>query len=241
MKLAAALAAVLKAREDSNRPLAVLLTGHNGSGKSTLWYEKLAPVLEMPLINADRMMMSILPPGDSRTWQPWARTLRDEDLQWMRVSQRGVQAFVAEAMAAQLPFATETVFSHWHVDATGRIESKITLVRELQRAGYFVALIFVGLDSVSTSIARVARRVGEGGHAVPEDRLRARFPRTQKAIREAALVADATLMLDNSRAPAKAFTLCRAQLGARALYDLRLLSEPVARPIRQWLDVVSPA
>lgn len=81
MKLAAALAAVLKAREDSNRPLAVLLTGHNGSGKSTLWYEKLAPVLEMPLINADRMMMSILPPGDPRTWQPWARTLRDEDLQ----------------------------------------------------------------------------------------------------------------------------------------------------------------
>ncbi len=124
MKLAAALAAVLKAREDSKRPLAVLLTGHNGSGKSTLWYEKLAPVLEMPLINADRMMMSILPPGDPRTWQPWARILRDEDPQWMRVSQRGVQAFVAEAMAAQLPFATETVFSHWHVDATGRIESE---------------------------------------------------------------------------------------------------------------------
>lgn len=215
---------------------AVVLAGHNGSGKSTLWYEKLAPVLEMPLINADRMMLSILP----EDVPPWAQSLRDTDAAWMEVAQRGVHAFVAEAQTKRVRFAMETVFSHWKVDGEGRIVSKISMIRELQRAGYFVLLVFVGLASAELSIGRVATRVASGGHAVPEEKLRARFPRTQKAIREAALVADATLMLDNSRGQEEAFTLCHAQLGSEELYDLRKQSKPVDDSIRQWLDVVSP-
>jgi len=240
VKLPDAIRFVLDACTEQQKPLAVVLAGHNGSGKSTLWYERLAPAFQMPLINADRMMVSILPPGDPLAWSPWAKELRDKNDQWMRVAQRGVQAFVAEAMAARLPIATETVFSHWHMDTMGRIESKISLIRQLQSAGYFVSLIFVGLRSVDISIERVGTRVAEGGHAVSEDKLRARFPRTQKAIREAALVADATLMVDNSRAEDKAFTLCRAQLGRRELYDLRRESPRVPVPVRAWMDVVSP-
>ena len=47
------------------KPIAFVLSGHNGSGKSTLWKERLAPVLERPLINADRLISSILPEADS--------------------------------------------------------------------------------------------------------------------------------------------------------------------------------
>jgi predicted ABC-type ATPase len=36
--------------------VAFVVAGHNGSGKSTLWYERLADRLQIPLINADRLI-----------------------------------------------------------------------------------------------------------------------------------------------------------------------------------------
>ena len=44
-----------------NKPLAMVLAGHNGSGKSTLWYDNLVRALRIPLINADRLTLSLLP------------------------------------------------------------------------------------------------------------------------------------------------------------------------------------
>ncbi len=46
---------------DESKPVAFVLAGHNGSGKSTLWYQRLADGLKLPLVNADRLTMSILP------------------------------------------------------------------------------------------------------------------------------------------------------------------------------------
>lgn len=48
-----------------DKPVAFVLAGHNGSGKSTLWRERLSDALRIPLINADRMMLSILPEPDT--------------------------------------------------------------------------------------------------------------------------------------------------------------------------------
>jgi predicted ABC-type ATPase len=41
--------------------------------------------------------------------------------------------------------------------------------------GYTVKLIFLSLGSVDEAIARVATRVRQGGHNVPEDTIRRRF------------------------------------------------------------------
>ncbi len=62
-----------------DKPLAIVLAGHNGSGKSTLWYDKLADILRIPLINADRLTLSILPApsGEPPVLRPWAVDLRD--------------------------------------------------------------------------------------------------------------------------------------------------------------------
>ena len=64
---------------------------------------------------------------------------------------------------------------------------------------WILGLIFVGLVSSDLSVRRVETRVLEQGHGVPEPRLRERFPRTQKAIAAAIKVADASLLVDNSR------------------------------------------
>lgn len=159
----------------------------------------------------------------------------------MRVAQSGVKAFAAHAMQAKVPFAVETVFSHWDVQADGTVKSKLDMISDLQAAGYFVLLFFVGLANVELSILRVMTRVAEHGHGVPHEKLVARFPRTQMAIREAAGLADATIFTDNSRAEKQAFTVCRVQLGKDALFDLRSSEETAPPVILEWLDKVSPA
>ncbi len=232
---------ILDAQKRTRKPLAIILAGHNGSGKSTMWRKSLSGQLQIPLLNADRMMLSILPEADSSgALVAWAQALRDTDLGWMQVAQSGVKAFAAHAMAAKVPFAMETVFSHWDVQEDGTVKSKIDLITDLQDAGYFVVLIFVGLANVDLSILRVMSRVADNGHDVPQDKLIARFPRTQCAIREAAKIADATIFTDNSRDEKRAFTVCRVQLGEQALYDLRAGDRTVAAVIQEWLDKVSP-
>lgn len=225
-----------------DQPLAIILAGHNGSGKSTLWYRHLADQLQIPLINADRMMLSILPEADSdtRKLKAWAQTLRDTNELWMKVAQEGVAAFVAQAIGKQAPFAMETVFSHWKKRPDGSFESKIDLIRNLQDAGYFVLLMFVGLASSSLSAGRVQTRKREGGHDVAPRKLESRFPKTQKAIRHALHVADASILFDNSRSLKQAFTPVFVRTKDEVVYDVRRENPRVEAIISAWLDVVAP-
>jgi len=228
---------VIDAQRQSTKPLAIVLAGHNGSGKSTMWYKHLASVLQIPLINADRMMLSILP--DGRTLPDWARTLRDGDESWQRVAQQGVQSFVAQAMVNHVPFAMETVFSYLEPQAEGPPVSKIDLIRDMQAAGYFVLLLFVSLATPELSFARVTTRVATGGHAVPEDKIYKRFPKTQFAIATALPVVDAAILVDNSREEQWAFTVCRVELGHQHIYDWRDEAEGPPQSVLNWLDIVA--
>jgi predicted ABC-type ATPase len=240
--LSSAVDAILAAQKATQKPLAIILAGHNGSGKSTMWRRSLADTLRIPLINADRMMLSILPEAGEDGFLPdWAATLRDQDRSWMSVAQQGVSAFVGHAMAAKAPFAMETVFSYWEPQEDGSVLSKIDLIHEMQRAGYFVLLFFVGLASPELSILRVETRKSEGGHGIDEPTLRKRFPKTQRAIAAAVRVADAAILTDNSRSAKQAFTVCRVQIGAQEVFDLRR-SDKASPPslILAWLNKVAP-
>jgi len=177
--LAAWVDRALRPQIASAKPLGVALAGHNGSGKSTMWREYLSPKLRSPLVNADRMMLSVLPEPDNAGFLPtWAAKLRDTDENWMRVAQKGVAAFLAQAIVNKVPFAMETVFSQWIARPDGSVSSKIDLITQMQGAGYFVLPAFVGLSSSTLSIARVRTRVDSGDHAVADDKLLSRFGRT---------------------------------------------------------------
>ncbi len=236
-----------QALEGATKPTAFVLAGHNGSGKSTLWYERLAPSLELPLVNADRLTGSLLPPSDpkSNPLPDWAQRLRDKDARWQSLAQEGVRAFISLVMERQMAFAFETVFSHWKKLPDGTYESKVDIIEDLQKAGYYVVLLFVGLVSSDLSVLRVATRLSQGGHDVPFSKLKARFPRTQRAVGYAAPVADMTLMFDNSRGIKKAFALVRAQQRAQVLFDCRDPNYRVPNDLRAvagvWLKrVVGP-
>lgn len=228
--------------EAAGRPAAFVLAGHNGSGKSTLWYDRLVKSLQMPLINADRLTTSILPEKGEDGLPPWAQRLRDEDQRWHELSQQGVMAFKRLVMAKQIPFAFETVFSHWVEREDGTIESKADDILELQEAGYFVVLLFVGLASASLSTARVLTRRSQGGHAVPIKKLIDRYPRTQRAISHAAPLADMAIFFDNSRKLEQAFSLVRVQQKTKVLFDCRSEESGVSKDLKEvamrWLPKV---
>lgn len=137
------------------------------------------------------------------------------------LAQAGVRAFVSLVKEQRMPFAFETVFSHWKERADGSIESKAEIIATLQAAQYMVVLLFFGLASAELSQLRVETRKEQGGHGVPLQKLQQRFPRTQRAVGHAAPLADLTLMFDNSRSPEDAFALVRAQRGHEVLFDCR--------------------
>jgi len=80
---------------------------------------------------------------------------------------------------------------------------------------------------------------------VPLKSLVQRFPRTQMAVGHASSIADMTLMFDNSRDLANAFSLVRAQRKRRVLFDVRDIEYRVSPELRTasapWLEKVCGA
>lgn len=143
----------------------------------------------------------------------------------------------------RMSFAFETVFSHLRKRRDGSFESRADNILQLQKAGYLVVLLFVGLTSPGLSLLRVQTRKAQGGHDVPRATIYSRFPRTQRAVGLAAPLADMTLMFDNSRTERQAFALVRAQRHSRVLFDCRDESFRVSRGLRnvalRWLPKVA--
>ncbi len=232
--------AVRMALPQESRQLAIVLCGHNGSGKSTLWYEFLADHFKIPLLNADRMLLSLLPEQhDGRLWPAWAQRFRDQNALWMGISQRGIAGLMNEAIASQATFVFETVFSYWQPMPDGTVRSKIDLIERLRSAGYFVVLLFVGLADVGLSIGRVLTRVHEGGHKVAQRKLIERFPRTQQAVAHALDVVDAAILFDNSCTLRQTYTPVHVRANKEILFDIREMGAP-AQTITRWLDLVAP-
>jgi predicted ABC-type ATPase len=73
---------------------------------------------------------------------------------------------IAELSEARQDFGFETTLA-------GR--SYIKLLRDLKQVGYRVVLFFLWLPDAEFAVARVANRVREGGHDIPEAIIRRRF------------------------------------------------------------------
>jgi predicted ABC-type ATPase len=58
-------------------------------------------------------------------------------------------------------------------------------------------LLVVALDKPERLLERVARRVAEGGHPVPTDRILARYPRTLANLTQAVRRVDAAVLYDS--------------------------------------------
>lgn len=157
------------------KPTMIVLAGPNGAGKSTLYETRIAPSFAGPFINAD-----IIQRDELRDPSPAA----SYEAANMASSRR------ADLIAHGRDFVTETVFSH---------PSKLELIDQARAVGFTVIVMHVGVDTPDLSVARVGARVEEGGHIVPEEKIRARYERGAPLIRAAVLKAHRGMVFNNSR------------------------------------------
>ncbi len=157
----------------------IVLAGPNGAGKSTFFDQFLAS-LGVPYVNAD-LIARVIREARPDTPPP------EVDRQAFRQAEELRRALVE----ARVSFCTETVFS----DPVG---AKLGFIKDARARGFTVVLVFIGLESAELSIARVMQRVREGGHDVPDAKLRARYPRSLANLRAAIPLVDAAFVFDNS-------------------------------------------
>lgn len=156
------------------RPVMFMLAGPNGAGKSTLYETIIKPRVDAPFINADVIQRD---------------ELKDPS---MTASYRAAE--IAEqrrqaCLAGGLDFVSESTFSH---------PSKLVLIEEARASGFRIVMYHVNIRSADLSVSRVAQRTQEGGHDVPEDKIRERYERNKALIRAAVLKADDAFVYDNS-------------------------------------------
>ena len=87
-------------------------------------------------------------------------------------------------------FSFETVFSH---------PSKLDFIRKATAQGYKCYLYFAAVSSPDISVDRVRQRTRQGGHDVPEDKIRKRYSLTLDTLLEAMRLSYRAYLFDNSQ------------------------------------------
>lgn len=93
-------------------------------------------------------------------------------------------------------FTFETVLS---------TDRNLRLLERAKAAGYFVRCIYVFTRDVEINISRVKSRAANGGHSVPEDKIRSRYQRALSLLPRLIQVCDIFHLYDNSTMPFRIF------------------------------------
>jgi predicted ABC-type ATPase len=151
-----------------------LIAGPNGVGKTTYAMRYLRSVLgTVHFLSLDEIARGLSP------LEPRAAD---------RAAGRVALTRARELMRQPATFAMETTLA-------GR--THLGLVEEARSAGLAFGLLYFAVPQVETCLARIARRVVEGGHDVPEADARRRFVRSAANFPTYAAKADRWRLLDN--------------------------------------------
>lgn len=146
------------------------VAGPNGAGKTTFYHAHIAPAA-LRYVSADILAREL-------EMDPYAAA-------------NAATAIRRALLGQKESFAFETVFS----DPVG---DKLDFLKEAVAAGYTVVLCFIGLEDAALSEERVAMRVSQGGHDVPSEKLKPRFPRTMANLKAAIAALPLVYVFDNS-------------------------------------------
>jgi len=133
-------------------PKIIIIAGPNGAGKTTFAREFLPNEAACPtFVNADLIAAGLSPFAPEAAAVSAGRIMLEQ---------------IAEHVRRRQSFAFETTLS-------GRGYARH--IPKWRSLGYRVELFFLALPSPDIAIARVARRVRQGGHNIPEVVIRRRF------------------------------------------------------------------
>lgn len=159
-----------------SRPKIVIIAGPNGAGKTTFARAFLPQEAQIPrFINADLIAAGLSP------FAPEAEAIK---------AGRLMLGEIADCVRRQESFAFETTLS-----GLGYLRH----IAEWRKSGYHVSLFFLALPTAELAVARVAERVRQGGHHIPEDVIRRRFEAGRRNFEARYRTAvDAWALYDNS-------------------------------------------
>ena len=150
-----------------------LLVGGNGAGKTTLYRTQLQP-LGMPFVNADDIARDVFPHAPE-----------EHSYEAAKIAENLRNSLLEQGKN----FCFETVFSH---------PSKVDFIAKAKASGYQIVLVFIHLELSSLNKARVHQRIEKGGHAVPEEKIESRIPRSMQNVLRALPLCDDVWIIDNS-------------------------------------------
>jgi predicted ABC-type ATPase len=116
-------------------------------------------------------------------------------------------------------FSFETVMS---------TERNLLLLEKAKAHGYEVHCIYVLTCDENINVARVKARCADGGHNVPEDKIRSRYHRALKLVPRLISVCDKMLIYDNSVTPT---LILHKEKAALAIFPNELWSDDVLRQL----------
>jgi len=138
-----------------NRPEFWLIAGPNGVGKTTFAFRRLKAISgSVNFVNLDEI---------ARGLSPLDPALAANDAARIALARARGHIAVGET------FALETTLAG---------HAQLRLAEAARAAGLAVNLLYFTVPDVETCLARIARRVAEGGHDVPPDIVRRRFLRS---------------------------------------------------------------
>lgn len=157
----------------------MMIAGPNGAGKTTTASTFLAEYTNFydEFLNADNIARGLSP-------------LRPESVN-REAGELMIKRFHL-CVESNLNFAFET---------TGSGLTYATHLKKAKEQGYFISLMYLWLSSADQAVRRVAQRVKQGGHNIPEDDIRRRYHRGIHNLLDLYLpLSDTALILDNSSA-----------------------------------------
>lgn len=160
-------------------PSLLIIAGPNGAGKTTFAKEYLPKDAGcLHFVNADLIAEGLSPFAPARAAVRAGRLMLEE---------------IRRLIVARENFAFETTLS-------GRIWAPA--IPQWQTLGYRVEIIFLSLPDADMAVRRVANRVLQGGHDVPEATIRRRFVNGLRNFYDLyAPLADAWSLYDNASSP----------------------------------------
>ncbi len=177
---------------DIEKPKLVIIAGPNGSGKTSLTNKILEHkwIEGCTYVNPDIIAKEVF--GD---WNSPNAVLK---------AVRKAAEIRENCLYEKTGILFETVLSS---------DDKVEFILKAKKAGYFIRLFFVGTNSPVINSGRIARRVMEGGHDVPIQKIISRF---SKSIANCCILAnevDRLYVYDNSVEFGEPILLFRASNG----------------------------
>ena len=173
-------------------PILIVIAGPNGSGKTSTtrlvikheWAEQCV------YINPDEIAQTKF--GD---WN---------DPNAVRQAVEYCEEWREQLLKEHKDFIFETVLSS---------DGKVDFLRRAKAEGYFIRIFFICTETPSINAARIAKRVMEGGHDVPIQKIITRYLKAITNATKVATFADRTYFYDNSVDDQEAHILFRTTDG----------------------------